>query len=64
MLKNGFGGLPYFSEAEDDFPRMVNLPMPATVIFTSKVWSPGKNTIVVLEVKFSVSYAYSERVVQ
>ena len=39
--------------------------MLATVIFTLRVWSPGKNTIVVLEVEYnSVSCAYSESVAQ
>ena len=31
-----------------DSPRMVNLDTFATAIFVSSVWSPGKNTIVVL----------------
>ena len=31
-----------------DSPRMVNLATFATAIFVSSVWSPGKNTIVVL----------------
>ena len=44
---------------------MVNLDMLATVIFTSRVWSPGKNTIVVLEVKYDlVCCRYSESVAQ
>ena len=44
---------------------MVNLDMLATVIFTSRVWSPGKNTIVVLEVKYDlVCCTYSESVAQ
>lgn len=39
--------------------------MLAAVIFISSVWSPGINTIVVLEVKYnSVSFAYSESVAQ
>ena len=39
--------------------------MLATVMFVSRVWSPGKNTIVVLEVKYSsASCAYSDSVVQ
>ena len=39
--------------------------MLATVIFVSRIWSPGKNTIVVFEVKYSsASRAYSESVAQ
>ena len=50
---------------EEDSPRMVNLVTLATVIFLSRTWSPGKNIIVVLEVKYSsASCAYSESVVQ
>ena len=50
---------------EEDSPRMVNLVTLATVIFLSRTWSPGKNTIVVLEVKYSsASCAYSESVAQ
>ena len=46
-------------------PCMVSLATLATVIFLSRTWSPGKNTIVVLEVKYSsASCAYSESVVQ
>ena len=42
---------------------MVNLDRLATVIFISRVWSPGKNTIVVLEVKYDlVCCTYSESV--
>ena len=49
----------------EDFPHMVKLVTLATVIFLSRTWSPGKNTIVVLEVKYSsASCAYSESVVQ
>ena len=44
---------------------MVNLDMLATVIFISRVWSPDKNTIVVLEVKYDLACcAYSESVAQ
>ena len=44
---------------------MVNLDTLTTVIFTLRVWLPGKNTIVVLEVKYSsASRAYSESVLQ
>ena len=44
---------------------MVSLAILATVIFLSSIWSPGKNTIVVLEVKYSsASTAYSESVAQ
>ena len=50
---------------EEDSPRMVSLATLATVMFISRVWSPGKNTIVVLDVKYSsASRAYSESVVQ
>ena len=38
---------------EEDSPHMVSLAMFATVILVSRTWSPGKNTIVVLEVKYS-----------
>ena len=42
---------------------MVNLDMLATVIFISRVWLPGKNTIVVLEVKYDlVCCTYTESV--
>ena len=51
--------------SEEDSPRMVSLVTLAIVIFLSRVWSPDKNTIVVLEVKYSsTSCAYSESVVQ
>ena len=44
---------------------MVSLDTLTTVIFVSRTWSPGKNTIVVLEVKYSsASRAYSESVAQ
>ena len=50
---------------EENFPRMVRLATLATVILVSRLCSPGKNTIVVLEVKYSsVSCAYSESVAQ
>ena len=50
---------------EVDCPCMVSLATLATVILVSRVWSPGKNTIVVLEVKyFPASCAYSESVAQ
>ena len=50
---------------EEDSPHKVSLVTLATVIFVSRTWSPGKNTIVVLEVKYSsASRAYSESVVQ
>ena len=46
-------------------PCMVNLATFATAIFVSRVWSPGKNTIVVLEVTYSsASCACSQSVVQ
>ena len=38
---------------EEDSPHMVSPVTLATVIFVSRVWSPGKNTIVVFEVKNS-----------
>ena len=39
--------------------------MLATQIFISRTWSPGKNTIVVLEVKYILVFcAYSESVEQ
>ena len=44
---------------------MTSLATLATVMLVSRVWSPGKNTIVVLEVKHSSAcYEYSESVVQ
>ena len=59
-LQTTFGMVP-----EEDSPCRVSLAMFETVIFVSRVWSPGKNTIVVLEVKYSsASCAYSESVVQ
>ena len=51
--------------SEEDSPRMVSLVTLATVIFLSRTGSPGKNTIVVLEVEYiSVSCTYSESVAQ
>ena len=50
---------------EEDSPRIVSLAILAIVISASRTWSTGKNTIVVLEVKYSsASCAYSESVVQ
>ena len=50
---------------KEDSPRMVSLVTLATVIFVSRTWSPGKNTIVVSELKYSsASCAYSESVEQ
>ena len=50
---------------EEDSPCRVSLAMFETVMLVSRIWSPGKNTIVVLEVKYSsASRAYSESVVQ
>ena len=44
---------------------MTSLATLATVMLVSRVWSPCKNTIVVLEVKHSSAcYEYSESVVQ
>ena len=49
---------------EEDSPRMVRLATLATVILVLRTWSPGTNTIVVLEVKYKLaSCAYSESVV-
>ena len=46
-------------------PCIISLVMLATVMFVSRTWSPGKNTIVVLEVKYSsASCAYSESIAQ
>ena len=48
---------------EEDSPRMVNLATLATVIFASRTWSPGKNTIVVSEMKYdlaSCTYSVNE----
>ena len=51
--------------SKEDSPCMVSLATLATVIFASRTWSPGKKTIVVLEVKYSsASCAYSASVVQ
>ena len=51
--------------SDEDSPRMVSLATLTTVIFTSRTWSPGKNTIAVLEVKYSsASCAHSESVAQ
>ena len=50
---------------EEDSPRMISQETLTTVISASRTWSPGKNTIVVLEVKYrSASCEYSESVVQ
>ena len=50
---------------EEDSPCMVSLATLATVMFVSRTWSPGKNTIVVLKVKYnSASCAYSGSVAQ
>ena len=38
--------------SDKDFPCMVSLATLATVILLSRTWSLGKNTIVVLEVKY------------
>ena len=59
-LQTMVGGL-----SEEDFPHMVSLAMLVIVISVARTWSPDKNTIVVLEVKYSsASRAYSESVVQ
>ena len=50
---------------EENPPSIVSLDILATLTFMSRTWSPGKNTIVVLEVKYSsASCAYSESVEQ
>ena len=51
--------------SEEASPIMVSLSILSIVIFVSSTWSPGKNTMVVSEVKYdSDSRAYSESVVQ
>ena len=51
--------------SEEESLHMVSLVTLATVMFVSRTWSPGKNTMVVLEVKYiSASCAYSESVAQ
>ena len=51
--------------SEEDSPHIVSLVTLATLIFASRAWWPGKNTIIVLEAKYSIaSFAYSESVVQ
>ena len=53
------------SLSEEDSPLMVRLDILAIAISALRTWSPGNNTIVVLEVKYSLaSCAYSESVVQ
>ena len=50
---------------EENSPHIINLVTLETVILILRAWSPGKNTIVVLEVKYSpASCAYSDSVVQ
>ena len=50
---------------EEDSPCIVSPTLLATVMFLSRMWSPSKNTIVVLAVKYnSASCAYSESVEQ
>ena len=50
---------------EEFSPRMVSLAMFATVMLVARAWSPGKNIIVMLEVKYSsASCAYSASVLQ
>ena len=59
-LRTTVGMLP-----EEDSPHMVSLATLATVIFVLRTWSPGKNTIAVLVVKYSsASCAHSESVAQ
>ena len=51
--------------AKEECPRIVSLDMLAALVFISRTWLPGKNTIVVLVVKYIlVSRAYSESVEQ
>ena len=51
--------------SEEDSPCMVSLATLVTVIVLSRAWSSGKNTIVVLEVKYSsATCAYSDSVAQ
>ena len=51
--------------SEENPPCMVSLDMLATLTFMSRTWSPDKNSIVVLEVKYSsASCAYTESVEQ
>ena len=51
--------------SEEDTLHMISLDTLANLIFISRTRSPGKNTIVVLEVKYSLaSCAYSESVAQ
>ena len=50
---------------KEDSPCMVSLATLAIVMFVLRVWSPGKNTMVVFEVKYSSgSRVYAESVVQ
>ena len=59
-LQTMVGGL-----SEEDIPRMVSLAMLAIVISVARIWSPDKNNIVVLEVKYISAFCtYSESVVQ
>ena len=49
----------------EETPYMVSLVTLATVTFISRTWSPGQNTIVELEIKYSLaSCAYSESAAQ
>ena len=51
--------------SEEECPRIVSLDMLAALIFISRTLSPGKNTIVVLVVKYILVFrAYSESVEQ
>lgn len=46
---------------EEDSPCITKLDMLATVRFVSRTWSPGRNTIVVLDVRYNWALcAYSE----
>ena len=50
---------------EEESPHIASQVMLAIVIFVSRTWSPGKNIIMVSEVKyFLASSAYSDSVAQ
>ena len=51
--------------SEENPPSVVSLDILATLTFTSRTWSPDKNSIVVLEIKYnSGSCAHSDNVQQ
>ena len=50
--------------SEENSPYIISLVTSSTVMFLSRTWSPAKNNIVVLEVKYTLaSCAYSESVI-